>query len=190
MANFLGPYYVEINSHSVYAPHVQTIPTLAWNPGLTYGEFETWDGVGKAADDMVEELVDLQAEFFPASYVWDNFVIYHQPTPADPAIPLIGKVLTQTGTGPLSGTQKAVQATWSFKTVAGGLFKLTNLDVYASVDFQKTTPGNIGVEAQAVVAHVTSQGNGWSGRDNSRPSFFLQIAYTLNEKLRRQYFMD
>lgn len=190
MANFLGPWFVEINSHSAYAPHVQTVPTLAWNPGLTYGEFVTWDGVGKAADDMIEEFVDAQAPFFPASYAWDNFVIYSQPTPADPAIPVIGKVLTQSGTGAETTPNKAVQATWSLKTTLGGLFKITMLDVFASANFAKTTPANASPDALALIDLVSDQGMGFAGRDNGRPSFFLQVSYTLNEKLRRQYYMD
>jgi hypothetical protein len=190
MANFLGPWFVQIASHSAFAPHIQTIPTLPWTPGVGYGEFDTWAAGTKAADDMIEEFVDLQAPFFPTSYAWDYFTIYSQPTIADPAIPVIGKVLTQVGTAGAGGEIKATQATWSFKTTTGGLFKLVQLDLKAAAGFTKTTPTTLTVDAQNLVDAVQDQANGWSGRDGARPSFFLQIAYTLNEKLRRQYHMN
>lgn len=188
--NFIGPWFVEINSHSAFGPHRQLIPTLQWTPGLTYGEFETWDAAGVQADDMIEQLVDTLTEFYPSSYEWDNFIVYNQPTPADPAIPMIGKVLTQVGAATSTAPSKAVQATWSFKTTLGGLSKLVLLDSYASADFAKVTPAAASPEVNAVIDEFTSVANGWAGRDNGRPSFFLQIAYTMNEKLRRQYYMN
>lgn len=187
MANSLFPAFVQINYHSVYAPHVMTIPTLEWTPDAGYGLFETWAGGTIAADDMVEQLIDVMLPFFPASVGFDAFTIYTMASPTDQAIPRVFKTSAEVGSNGTPGNSHAVQATWTFKTDEGGISKLVMLDMGNNNSFERVTQATVGVAGQALIDEFTSDANGWAGRDNGQPTFFLQIAYTLNEKLRREY---
>lgn len=186
----LDPAFVQIQYHSAYAPHVMTLPTTAWTPDANYGLFETWGGGTKAADDMIEELILLMCPFFPSTVEFDYWTIYTMASPTSPAIPRVGAASGEPGTAVAPGSTKATQATWSFKTEGGNLSKVVMLDLNTNNSFEKVTPGELAGASAAFVAKWTADTEGWSGRDNTQPSFFLQIAYTINEKLRREYHMD
>lgn len=187
--HFKGPYWVEILYHSPYAPHVQTIPTLAWTPDAGYGLFATHDGGTIAADDMIEEFVEAQAPFYTAAVIFDSYTIFYQPTPDVPSIPLSGKVLTTVGTNASTAFFKAKQATWTFKDTAGELVRYVQLDMQNGGGFDRVTSVGIAPEAQAFIDLVTNPDYGYASRAGNRPSYFRQVAYTMNEKLRRQYHM-
>jgi len=188
--NSLYPAFVQIQYHSAYAPHVMTLPTTQWTPDLDYGTFACWDGSDKAADDMVEELVLLMVPFFKSTVQFDYWTVYTMADPTAPAIPRKGAAIGEPGTSAGTGWDKATQATWSFKTEDGGLSKVVMLDLETGGAFGKITPAGLTGDAAAFVAKWTADTEGWSGRDNSKPDFFLQISYTLNEKLRREYHLN
>lgn len=190
MANSLYPAFVQIAYHSAYAPHVMTIPTKAWTPDADYGLFETWAGGTIAADDMVENLILVMKPFFPATVIFDSFTIFTMDTPTSPAVPREFKTNNEPGTNATPGNSKAVQATWSFKTEENGIAKVVMLDMGNNNSFERVTQANVGASGLAFIAELTADTNGWSGRDNAQPTFFLQVSYTINEKLRRQYHMD
>lgn len=186
----LAPNFVQIQYHSPYAPHVMTLPTLPWTPDASFGLFETHSGGTKAADDMIEELILLMVPFFKSTVVFDYWTIYSMADATAPAIPEVGAASGEPGTSAGTAWDKATQATWSFKTAGGNLSKVVMLDNDTGNSFGKIGPGALTGDAAAFVAKWTSDAEGWAGRDNTQPSFFLQIAYTLNEKLRRQYHLD
>lgn len=190
MANSLYPSFVQIAYHSVYAPHIATIPTLQWTPDSGYGLFETHAGSTIAADDMVEQLIDVLLPFYPSTVGFDSFTIFTMDTPTSPAIPRAFKTSAEVGSNGTPGNTKAVQGTWTFKTELGGISKIVLLDVGNNNSFEKVTQATVGVAGQAFIDEFTSDANGWAGRDGGQPVFFLQLAYTLNEKLRRNYYMD
>lgn len=188
--NSLSPAFVQIQYHSAYAPHVMTLPTTNWTADADYGLFETWAGGTKAADDMIEELILLMVPFFPSTVEFDYWTIFTKADGTAPNIPRVGKASGEPGTAVAPGATKATQATWSFKTEGTGLSKIVMLDVNTNNSFEKVTPGELAGAALALADKWTADTEGWSGRDNTQPSFFLQIAYTINEKLRREYHMD
>lgn len=191
--NSLYPAFVQINYHSQWGQHIQTVPTRTWTPGAGAndpGFFEAWNGTQRDAGEMVEEFCTGQAAFFPATVVMDSFYVYTMATPTSSPIPQVAIDLTIPGTAVAAGWSKATQATWSFKTTAFGIFKVVQLDVNNQNNFDKLLAGGLNAAGQAFVALIGSQSNAWSGRDGNRPSQFRQIAYTLNEKLRRQYNMN
>lgn len=138
---------------------------------------------------MVENFIDIIAPFYPASYTFDGYTIYTMDTPTSPAIPRVQTALAVVGTNGTPGNTKAVQATWTWKTTLGGIFKVVNLDMGNNNSFERVTLSGLGAAGLALVAEVQSDGNGWAGRDGGQPTFFLQVSYTMNEKLRRAYRM-
>jgi hypothetical protein len=191
MANFRGPFFVKISSHSEFGPHVQQIPTTDYTgPSLVFpfGVFTGWDLTLADADVMIVALVDKMAKFFPAAYTFDNWQVFSQPTPADPAIPLAGNTFTaKVGTSVASGWDKATQATITWRSTTFGKSKLVFLDYSSGGDFSKiaTLPGS--GDLFDLDAEFTNVSNGWKAQDNGRPQTFISMTATLNEKLRRAY---
>lgn len=190
MAGSLYPSFVEIKYHSAYAPHVMTIPTKQWTPGAGFGTFATWAGGTIAADTMIEALVTLMLPFFRATVIFDSFTVFTMDTPTSPAVPRASKVLTGVGTSSASAPYKATQATWTVKTNAHSLAKIVMLDVATGGSFEKITFATLTGDAAAFINEWFLDTNGWSARIDGKPDFFLQIAYTMNEKLRKEYHMD
>lgn len=189
--NSLSPAFVEIAYHSDFGAHVQTIPTLDWDPtGATYGFFDTHTGSTVDAETMIDALIALEKKFFPTTVVFDSWTIFTKDTPTSPSNPRVQKNITVAGTVGTPGWFKAAQATWTFKTDLFGEFKIVNLDVATLDAWDKITSATASADQIAFIAALRDNGNGWAGRDGGRPEFFQQIAFTLNEKLRREYRMN
>jgi hypothetical protein len=192
MAGSLSPAFVKIFYNSVFAPHVQIVGTNTWNPGTDLGDFEAWSGSPVQADTMIEAFITAEAQFFPNTVTFTGYEIY---TLADTlgAIPLLVGAKNVSITGdvtPGAGIQQeATQATWSFKSTTGKPSKVVMLDV-AVTDFSLITSASLSIDEQSFIDEYTGVGNAWAARVTSRPFFFKQIAYTLNEKLRRNYHLN
>lgn len=187
--NSLFPAFVELNYHSAYSPHVMTIPLKGWNPGVGFGDIDTWSGSSSPADTMIEDLVDKLVPFFPSSVVFDSFVIYTKATVDAQSIPRAAKTLGVSGTNITVGNNKAVQGTITAKTSLGGVAKIVLLDVQSGNSFERVTVPNYSAALEAFVNFWFGSAQGFAGRDGGQPYFFLQVSYTLNEKLRREYRM-
>jgi hypothetical protein len=61
------------------------------------------------------------------------------------------------------------------------------LDAIAPANFNKIGVTGILALIPEIVANITGSGNGFASRAGTQPLFGKQIAYTLNEKLRRSY---
>jgi hypothetical protein len=188
--NSLFPAFVELSYHSEFAPHVMTIPTLAWNDGPDAGVFDTWDTFGVDADDMVQGYVTLAAPFFPATVSFDSYTIFTMDDPTAQAIPRASKAVVVAGSNATPGWYKAVQATFTFKTDLGGVFKNVLLDVGVGNDFDPKRSIDVSGPTLAFIDYLMAVENGWAGRDGGQPSFFLQVSNDLNDKLREQYHMN
>lgn len=187
MASSLYPAAVKISYHSAYAPHVQWVPTKAWNAGAGLGSFDVWGGGTIDAEDMIDEFILNQAAFFPNTVSFDTAEIFTFSAPGSPAFPRGGKALTQVGTSALSGNTKAVQATWTIKCTDASIFKIVQLDMQNGNSFEKVTfPALAGVAADFYDILIADT-NGWQSRAGGQPDLFLQVSFTLNEKLRKQY---
>lgn len=189
MANFLGPYWVQINYHGAAAPHTMTVPTKNWNPGAGFGTFDTWASGTIAAETMIEALVDELTAFFNGDTAFDNWVIYKQLLVADQPQPVMSGVFTaMVGTDISGDWAGAVEVMIIARTAAFGLAKLALLDAVSGNDFNPILVPTPAIDA--VLTEWTSDANGWSGRDNSRPNIFLKATVNLNQKLRKEYRLD
>lgn len=189
--NSLYPAYLEINYHSSFAPHVMTIPLISWEPSVDIaGELGTWGGTPVQASDGVQTLVDLLLPFFPSTVEFDYFFVHTYASPtADPVV-AAGATLTGAGSAGTPGWSKATQATFTFKTAAGGLSKSVLLDNATGNNFNPLNFASLTGDALTYVNWYLSDDSFIAGRDNARPSFFLKISYDLNDALRKQYHMD
>jgi len=191
MPQSINPSFVRINYHSVYGLHSMTLPTLQWNDVVSannHGQFDTWDNVGIDAQDMIEALVTLLAPFFPDTLIFDNWIVFNKPVDPGPSYPQTAEALVSfEGSSGTPGWSQAVQTTISLRTEDFGISKLVLLDSASGNSFDKVLVPD--TETAALIAEFTSTGNGWSGRDNSRPNSFISLTSTLNEKLRRAYRM-
>jgi len=183
----LSPAFVQILYHSPYAPHVQTIPTKAWNPGGVGGDFESWAGGSINGSDMVNAMIDKIKAFYAAAVIFDSFTIFTQATPTSPAIPRYSEAVAVAGTNATPGQYKATQSTWTAKCDNGSLAKFSFMDVGNNNSFEKVTFATVGSDGTAFLNEWFDDGNAWSSRLDGKPYFFLQASYTLNEELRRQY---
>jgi len=185
MANSLYPAFVRIEYHSDRGPHLMTIPTREYSP--VSDEFTNWIDFGIDAPTMINALTDLLLPLFTNVTSIDRYTIYTMETPTSPALPVAFGDIGDTGTSVSTENHVAVQETWSFRTTEFGTFKLVLLDAPASVDFLPIRDPTGITAVENLIAELTDTTNAWSGRDNARPAQFVQIAYTLNEKLRREY---
>lgn len=186
----LSPFFVQINYRSTYGEHVMTIPLKGWTPGVDQGDLDLQGGGTAAADTALELFVDKLAEFFPGTVDFYSWTIFSQPTPSDPALPVMGLAITQAGLNVTAANTKAVQATFTFRCDDSSLFKIVLLDMNNGNSFEKITLGSLSVEAADFVSYIVGDTSPFQSRLNGRPLYFRQISYTMNEKLRRSYHMD
>lgn len=188
MANSLAPAFIKVNYHSISGPHSMLIPTLAANVAPTPSEstIDTHAGGTIAWDDMAEALLTELADQMSTSSAFDGIFLFTQAdADADPVL-ITGKNITIAGTNAAPGWEVATQLTINAKSENGGNVRLTLLDFASGGQFTKTSV-LAGSGLEAVVAEWGLLANGWSSRDNGRPSIFLSATRTLNERLRRAY---
>lgn len=184
----LSPAFFRLFYHTLYAPHVATIPTLLYAPpstGVPEGTFETWDGVGVAGDVMIQAYVDALRPFVPVTTIFDEAVIFQQDTETALPQPVHQIALGDAGTG-VAGTP-AAQVTNTFRTSTFTIFKVVLLDINPTVLWAPIRDISTSPNTEALLAVISDEANGFSGRTFGRPKTFIQASFTLNEKLRRQY---
>lgn len=192
-ANSLYPSYVQIGYHSAFGAHGMTIPTLQWLPTPNVGgsgAFETWAAGTIDAHDMINDLVELFAPFFKPDTTFDSYTIFTLDDPEASPQGRAAATLGIDGTSVQTAWSKAVQTTFSFKTDLFGQMKLVFLDAPSGGLFDKIDQFSTSPEAVAIFAYLNDDTNGFAGRDGGRIDVLSQIAYTLNEKLRREYGMN
>jgi hypothetical protein len=190
--NSLYPAYVDMQYHSAFGTHHMIIPTLNWNDDAATGgagSFDAWDSSVAAADSMINSLVDLFAPFFKADTHFDLYTIYTLADAEATPQPRVSKALTQVGTSISTSWSKAVETTFTFRTDTFGIRRLVFLDAPSGNLFDKINQFSTSPEAVDIRDALADEGNGWSARDNGRPETLVQITYTLNDKLRREYGM-
>lgn len=192
-ANSLYPSYVKIDYHSIWGTHVMTVPCKQWS-GVTSpggkGQFDSWSGSPKDADDMIKDYVDLLAPFWLASSSFDMYTIYNMSAPDATPDPVAANSLGVAGTSVSVYWAKAVQTTFTIRTDGFGIMRVVMLDAPNPNSFDRIASFSASPEALALVAALANSANGWAGRDGTKPGTLSQIAYTLNEKLRREYNMN
>jgi len=193
MANSLFPAFVVIEYHSAFGHHKMTIPTKVYTGsgvGFPAGSFLAWDSSNRDADEMINDLVELLAPFWKVDTTFDSYTIYSMADPEAAPLPEYAAALGIPGSNAGTYWSKAVQTTFSFRTDLFGQFKLVMLDAPAPVSFDRIDTFSTSPEAIAIRDELALSSNAWSARDNGKPITLVQIAYTLNEKLRREYDMN
>ena len=189
MPNSAAPAFVQINYHSAYGPHSARIPTLDWNPGGdASGSFVTHNAGSVDASDMVNDYVDVAAPFFPDTVQFDNFIIYRITDISVNPIPVYSEAfVSKEGTGDGTSWSKAVQRTLIMRTDEFGIAKYVFLDAESGNNFDRIT--SAGADIAAFIAVISDGDNAFAGLDNGKPTTYLGVTTTLNEKLRRAYRM-
>lgn len=191
IVNRLFPSYFVVNYSSAYGVHRQVVPTSQWSDsGGDFGSFVAWAGGGVDAESMIDAFVAAQAAFFLGTVNFFSWEIFDLATPTTAPLLVMAKNIDVDGTSGLAGWTKAAQATWSLKSDLGGDIRYVMLDVATGNAWDKITSASVSADQTAFLDLVTDDANGFAGRDGGRPNFFLQIAFTLNEKLRREYRMN
>lgn len=188
MANFLGPYWVQLN-YTVYSPHSMTIPTKNWNPSGTVGTFDIWSGGTINALTMVTDLVVKLKALFNSDASFDNYLVYKQLLVTDDPQPVASESFSgQVGTDTGGGWSKAAERIFIARSSAFGICKLDLLDCPANGGFNPVV--SPGVAEQALIDEWFDDAKGWCARDNTQPYTFLKYTTNLNQALRKNYRMD
>lgn len=188
MANFLGPYWVQLN-YTAFAPHTMTIPTKNWNPSGSVGTFDIWSGGTVNALTMVSALVTKLKVLFPATASFDNYLVYKQLLPTDTPTPVASEQFSgQIGTGGATGWAKATEEIFIARTTGFGIAKLQILDCLCDNQFEAVVSPD--VAHQDIIDVWFNDIYGWSGRDNFQPNIFLKYTTNMNQALRKAYRMD
>jgi len=185
----LDPAFVQINYHSMYAPHKMIIPTLAWDDSIGtggVGGYEAYDTSPRDGLEMITDFVTLLKVLHPTTTVFDDFVIFTKASPEAENLPVASAVLDIDGTGAGAAVPAAMQ-TWSFRSANFNPFKLVQLDLVCATNFLPTKVSALTADQLAVVQDLTSVSNAFAARDGSRISSLIQITAKLSDVLRKAY---
>jgi len=187
----LFPSFVQVYYHSIWSPHVMTLPTRAWLSGADQGEFLGWDDLYHDANDMITALITEWMTLFTEEVVFDFYTIFNYDSEESLPVSVASGVLGL-DSGVAAGTisNKAVQITVTWQCLGGFILKTVGLDANPPTDFEKLNPVQVSAGIPGVVDEITALTNGWASRAGTRPLFPKQAAYTLNEKLRRAYHLN
>lgn len=184
----LFPSYVQLSYHSPQAPHVALIPTLQWRPGGAWGTFDTWDEGTIDADVMIQEYVDAVVLHYANNVQFDFYTIFNFPDEESDPTAVVFNTLGQVGSVSVGTlTWVAVQQTLTWQCAGGFLLRTVFLDSIATSQFAKISALDAGITYPALISAVLASTNGWASRAGTQPLFIKQAAFTLNEKLRREY---
>jgi hypothetical protein len=193
MENSLSPASFVIDYHTLYAPHKMTIPTLSWFPTSitgSIGSYAPWTGSPIDAEVMIDDFVGVLEALVPATTVFDQVTVYTQADATSPNIPRASAAIGVAGSSGATGLSEANSATFNFKTLANGNFKIVLLDFpLGSGGYNAIHPATFSAEILALAAFVEDTGNAFSGRDDSRPAVLRKVTFDLNDKLQKQYRM-
>lgn len=194
MANSLFPAFVRIDYTSAYGVHSMTVPSVpVQNAG---GADDPWYFTLRGAELPVQvqiavpDFVDVIKIYFPNTVVFQAYTLFTKADADAAPQPRESKTLNIAGTNGGATWSKAVQQTWTWRTDEFGLFKLVFLDVASNNNFNRVAAIVGGTADVDLHAYVTAPETWIAGRDGGRPNTFLQMAATLNEKLRRSYRMN
>ncbi len=187
-----GPYFIEILYAAAGVPHTMRRSTKDWvDPADADepGTFDTWNGGSVAADEMIQDFVELLLPFYAADTEFLGATLFHVPVADGPANPVRQFAFTGAiGTDVSASWAQAVQISINMRTQSFNQMRVVLLDAVSGNDFSKQFAPNVNVAP--LVAMLINGDKGWAGADNARPFGFESTTLTLNEKLRRAYHMD
>jgi hypothetical protein len=188
MANFLGPYWIQLN-YTGYAPHTMTIPIKGWNPSGTIGTVDIWSGGTENTLTMMSGFVTVLKPMFNADISFNNYLVYKQLLPADTPEPVSSQQFSgQIGTNAGGSWASAVEIIFIARTTAFGIVKLDLLDACSEDNFNPVI--SPATNPQLLIDYWFNDAHGFAGRDNAQPNTFLKYTVNLNQKLRKSYRLD
>ena len=194
MANSLFPASVRINYTSAFGAHSMTLPTVPILDGPGGGAGNQFQLRGAALPveiaGAVNDFVQTIKQLAGTDITFIDWTAFKYATPTSRGLPIESGSLNILGIAGITTWRKAVQQTWTWRTDEFGLFKLVFLDFASGNSFDKVVSPAGDARYVAINAYVTAPVTFLAGRDGGRPSTFLQVATTLNEKLRRSYRMN
>lgn len=190
----LSPAFFVLQYQTAYAIHTMTVPTLAWSGELGTngsGGYIAWNTDELDAEDEINGFVDLIKTFFKSTTSFLDATIYTKADAEAPSLPRVSFALDQVGSSAATGWEKATQQTWSFRDTNFKPFKIVMLDTpLAPSGFAKLTDFTGLTDVLALETYIEGGAHAFSSRQNGKPAHLYQIAYTMNEKLRREYRMN
>ncbi len=192
--NSLSPAFVKINYSTPYGVHVMTVPSVPiQDPSVGETDYRfTLRGAALPVpvQGAVEDYCDQLAKFMGTDCTFNDYIAYRQPDPDDVPTPVESGLLNISGVLGTPGWDKAVQETFTFRADDFTLFKIVLLDAASGNNFNKVTAVGSGTDLEELIDYVTADVTWLASRGGGRPDVFLQLALTLNEKLRRAYNMN
>lgn len=186
----LRPSFIEIQYHSVLAPHTMRIPTRQWSAtdlGSGKGSYLNWNDEGVDAEDMITALTNALAACMPDTASIDAYKIWNYPGEANFATPVRFGTLATDGTDATPGQNAAVQTTWFFYDVNFKPFKLVLLDGASKDNWQLERGASISAVHGAVGNIIIDPDWAFQSRQNGQVTNFFSVAKTLNRHLRQKY---
>ena len=189
MPSSIAPGFIQIEYHSAYGAHVQTLPVN--NINVDAGDpvtstIDTWTAGALLWSAMVDDLVDELIHRYPSSVTLDRANLWSKPLPTDLPTFVASHQIGVVGDAAVPGYTKAAQETISARDTAGYIAKIVSLDMASGdnwdVQFTPTAAGVVGL-----FSVWTSDAAGWSSQAGFRPAIFIKATRTLNEALRRRY---
>lgn len=185
--NSLYPAFMRIRYTTPYATHVMTIPTLDFaNASFDdAGAFVTHNAGSVNGEVAGEGLIDALADCYNATTTFHDYSIYTMADENAEPLPVYQASYPTVGTNTLTGVDRAVQQTLSFRTSLFGKSRIVLLDRHTNNAFGKFTA--VSTEEQALIDLITDGDMPFAGRDGGQPSLFVHNSITMNARLERSY---
>lgn len=187
-----SPAFVQLDYHTLYAPHKQQFCIRDWFPvssGHPMGTSTAADGSIVDLQESIDDLLGAMSVFAMPDCVWDLATVYTQAAPLGPAFPQANYVPTQVGTLAGAPPRKATEITYVMRTTSFNIVKMVLLDVPVSTNFEEKLPGSFSGPDNAFLTAFGDVGRPWVGQDGAKPQTAVRITYNLNQKLRKAYRM-
>lgn len=209
--NSMLPTFLAVNYTSAWGSHRHQIPVarvnLSADPVLfPFGQFMSEEGppLGAGAGEvgsLIAGYVDVLCRWMTVDSTFTDWELWQVPDPVAwldgtnrnqvPDVVKASALAGKVGLGNVSVPYKATQLTVTYRTTGRGVLRIQLMDARITDwnrNAAKDSAGNFA--SQALTTWVLGANNILRGRNNGKPSAFMQQSATLNEALRRAYRMD
>lgn len=187
------PGFIRIQYETAKSIHSQDLCTRAPEVDIDGSIFYlAWDGISSLSlDGMVQDLVDAMIPSFPTTTTFLDATAYRVlEEGSDAAVPVGFYVITAGAGTSVAGGIDAAQATWSFMDTEGKQSRIVGLDIAPTPDWHPRRPGGFVTADTTLETEYTRVNAAWSSRAGNRPASLRQVAFTLNDALRRAYHLN
>ena len=186
----LFPAFMKVDYHSDWGAHVMTLPTKAWNPVSStgdYGSYISWNEAEIDAEVMILALVGMIAAIANAHVTFDNATIFTYPSEGARAQPRAIIPINEPGLVTFSAAALAIQNLYYGYDTEFNPVKLALLDCDTTPNFLKQRYSDISGDEKAVWDAFSDQDSAWASRAGNRPLSLRSFTTKQNDKLREEY---